>query len=138
MKKLIVIVLAVALLASFSGCHFYYYQQYDLTGDWALSYVQLSSTPGPYDHNMSITTQNIDGSFSGTGNYPAGIWTWSVTGSLTDSTVSMTITYDQAVGGTSPYIVSLTGTVGTCGSSMSGTASDNKGYDYTWTATRVP
>ena len=110
-----------------------------LVGDWLLSYVQLPPGGGTYNHNMSITTQNQDGSFSGTGNYPTGpMWTWNVTGTVTDNTVSMTITYDQSVGGTYPYIVSLTGTVGASGSSMSGTATDNRGHSYTWTATRVP
>jgi hypothetical protein len=107
----------------------------DLLGNWQLSYLQLPPGQGTYDHDMIIITQSPDGSFSGTGHYPTGpLWTWKVTGTLT-STVSMTITYDQTVGGTNPYIVSLTGTVEACRSSMSGTATDNKGYSYTWTAT---
>ena len=109
-----------------------------LVGNWLLSYVQLPPTPGPYNHNMSITTQNQHGSFSGTGSYPTGsMWTWNVTGTVTDSAVSMTIIYDQVVGGTYPYIVLLNGTVLADGS-MTGTATDNKGHSYTWTATRVP
>ncbi len=119
--------------------YFTYEVIWDLLGDWELSYIQLSPTPGPYIHNMSITIENFsDGSFSGTGNWPAGIWTWIVTGTVSGDSVSMTITYDQAVGGTDPYIVSLIGTVAAGGNSMIGTASDNKGNDYTWTATRVP
>ena len=104
---------------NWATCFTYHVQ--GVFGDWLLSYVQLPPGGGTYNHDMSITTQNQHGSFSGT-----------------NDTVSMTITYDQSVGGTYPYIVSLTGTVGASGSSMSGTATDNRGHSYTWTATRVP
>ncbi len=106
----------------------------DLLGNWLLSYDQDGGAT--YVHDMTISTQSPDGTFSGTGSYPTGNqWTWVVTGTITDSTVSMTIIYDQAVGGTNPYKVELTGTVEVCGISMSGTASDNKNHSYTWTAT---
>lgn len=110
-----------------------------LVGNWLLSYVQLPPGGGTYNHDMSITTENQHGSFSGTGAYadPPPAYTWVVTGTVTDGTVSMTITYDQIVGGTDPYTVSLTGTVLADGS-MTGTATDNKNNSYTWTATRVP
>jgi len=102
-----------------------------LVGDWALVYNDT------INHSMSITTQNPDGTFSGTGAYatPPPPYTWDVTGTVTDSTVSMTIDYDQQVGG-EDYSVSLTGTMSDC-DTMNGTATDSKANSYTWTATRT-
>lgn len=108
-----------------------------LVGQWLLSYTRTSPTPGgPYEHNMDITTQSFSGSFSGTGNALANIWTWVVDGSISGSTVDMTIIYDQPVGGTDPYIVELEGIVVDCETTMSGTALDAKGQQFDWTATR--
>ena len=113
---------------------------WDLVDDWQLVYTGLVPPSGPYVHNMSITTEKWDGTFSGTGAYanPPPAYTWGVTGDVTGNNVSMVITYDQPVGATFPYVVTLTGTVAAGGASMSGTASDNQGNTYTWTATRVP
>ncbi len=113
---------------------------WDLVDDWQLVFTGLVPPGGPYVHNMSINTEKNDGTFIGTGAYanPPPAYTWDVSGDVTGNNVSMVITYDQPVGATFPYIVTLTGTVTASGASMSGTASDNQGSTYTWTATRVP
>lgn len=52
---------------------------------------------------MSITTEDSDGSFSGTGYYaetpPPPSYTWNVSGTVSDDSVSMIITYNEQVGG---------------------------------------
>lgn len=112
--------------------------QCDLLGDWSLEYW-FSGGGFAAGHNMSITEQDQDGFFDGTGYSVTGPqWTWDVTGTITGSTETMTITYDQSVGGTYPYIVSLTGAADICEGLMTGTATDNRGNSFTWTATRFP
>ncbi|MFC2069344.1 LamG-like jellyroll fold domain-containing protein [Chloroflexota bacterium] len=118
----------VKIINKIQGCN--------LVSEWELSYTQDSSNPGPYDHVMDINTQSFSGLFNGTGYYPAGIWTWIVEGSVNNGTVYMTITYDQEVAGTFLYQVELDGTIVDCETSMSGTATDNRGHSYTWIATR--
>jgi len=106
-----------------------------LTGDWELEYW-FTGDGFAAGHNMSIVEQDVDGSFSGTGYSTTGpAWTWNVTGTATDSNVSMTIDYNEQVGG-EDYSVSLTGTMSDC-DIMSGTATDSKANNFDWTATRV-
>jgi hypothetical protein len=130
MKKLIAIVLAVALMASFAGCHFYFCRQGDLTGTWL-----LDVNDGTYMHDMVIETQSCTGALTGTGGYPAGGspypggYDWTLTGQLTGDSVTMTITY------TSGYTTTLTGTVDLDWNTMSGTGTAGV---ITWVATRVP
>jgi hypothetical protein len=129
MKKLIAIVLAVALLASFSGCRIYYCQHGDLTGTWL-----LNVNDGTYMHDMFIETQSWTGALTGTGGYPAGGpyldgYDWTMTGQLTGDSVTMTITY------TNGYTTTLTGTVDLDWNTMSGTGTSGV---TTWVATRAP
>jgi hypothetical protein len=126
MKKLIAIVLALALMASFAGCNFYYCQKCDLTGTWL-----LDVNNGRYMHDMFIQ-ESCTGALTGTGGYPAGGpyqvgYDWTLTGQVTGDSVTMTITY------TNGYTTTLTGTVLDC-NTMSGTG--DAGVT-TWIATRV-
>ena len=38
---------------------------WDLVGDWDLQYIRTDAPGGPYDHEMTITSEDPDGSFSG-------------------------------------------------------------------------
>lgn len=76
---------------------------------------------GTYAHDLFITTQNPDGTFTGTGGYPAGgpyQTTENVTGQVVGTTITFTVTY---LGPYSPgYSVTVSGTIAPDGS-MSGT-----------------
>jgi len=102
-----------------------------LTGDWV-----ISVNDGAFMHDMTITSQDVDGNLNGTGGYPAGgpySITWAlVSSSITDSSVTLTLDYDF-----SSYWATDTGTVSEdCNSIMDGTWSDSGGGSGTWTATR--
>jgi len=75
---------------------------------------------GTYEHDMVITTQNPDGTFSGTGGYPAGgpyQTTETITGQVTGNNITFTTTYS---GPYNPgYSVTVSGTI-TSDGSMSG------------------
>jgi len=105
--------------------YFEYTVQCDLTGDW--DYVGVLGTV-EYPHDMTIDTQGVDGSLSGTGTNSD---TWTLAGTVSGDIVSMTISYD-----TSSYEVYLIGTVSDC-NSMSGDWESNTGQEGTWTATRA-
>jgi len=82
---------------------------------------------GTYAHDMVITTQNPDGTFSGTGGYPAGSSPYTadgqtpetITGQVTGDTITFTTTY---AGPHDPgYSATVTGTIASDGT-MSGTS----------------
>jgi hypothetical protein len=79
---------------------------------------------GTYAHDLVITTQNSDGTFSGTGGYPAGNpsqyqTTETITGQVTGNQITFTTTY---AGPYNPgYFVTVSGTIAPDGS-MSGTS----------------
>lgn len=102
-----------------------------LTGHWL-----LSVNGGAYEHDMTITSQDMGGNLSGNGGYPAGgsySKTWVlVNSSITDSSVTLTLDYNS-----STYEATDIGTVSDCGDSMGGTWTDNGGGSGTWTATRT-
>ncbi|MFA6301257.1 MAG: hypothetical protein WC609_02815 [Candidatus Paceibacterota bacterium] len=89
------------------------------------TYVWLAG--GVYAHDMVITNQNPDGTFSGTGGYPSGGSPYTaagqtpetITGQVTGDTVTFTTTYS---GPLNPgYSVTATGTIAPDGT-MSGTS----------------
>jgi hypothetical protein len=89
------------------------------------SYQWLAA--GTYAHDLVITTQNPDGTFSGTGGYPAGSAPYAaagqtpelVTGQVTGDAITFTSTY---TGPLNPgYSVTASGTIASDGS-MSGTS----------------
>ena len=77
-----------------------------------------------YEHDLVITQQNPDGTFSGTGGYPAGQSPYmdpgetpeTITGQITGDQISLTTTYQNWV-----YSVTAIGTIALDGS-MSGTS----------------
>jgi hypothetical protein len=102
--------------------------EWDLTGVWELRFVYGSN----YDHDMTVTVHDVwgDGSFVGTGGYPAGgsySITWTVDGSVSDDAVEFTITYDPP----STYEVDAVGTIAGDGT-MGGTWSSNIGQSGNW------
>jgi hypothetical protein len=98
-----------------------YETAWTVTGSWALEFDYLGVK---YNHNMLITTQT-DGSFSGTGTNSD---TWTVLGTVSDDTMSMTISYDH-----SSYEVTAVGTIAADGT-MSGTWT-GPGQSGTWLST---
>jgi len=82
---------------------------------------------GTYEHDMVITTQNPDGTFSGTGGYPAGSFPYdllgetseTITGQFIGNQITFTTTY---FGPYNPgYSVTVSGTIAPNGT-MSGTS----------------
>jgi hypothetical protein len=77
---------------------------------------------GTYSHDLVITTQNPDGTFSGTGGYPAGgpyQTTEIITGQVTGNQITFTTTYLGPYG--TGYTATASGTIAADGS-MSGTS----------------
>ena len=102
-----------------------------LVGDWL-----LNVNNGDYMHDMTITSQDVNGNLAGTGGFPAGgpyTITWQlVSSSVTDGSVSLTLDYDA-----SSYWATDTGTVSEDCNSMSGNWTDSGGGSGNWTATRT-
>jgi hypothetical protein len=77
---------------------------------------------GTYEHDLTITNQNADGTFTGTGGYPAGgpyLTTESITGQVSGDLITFATTYD---GPYNPgYTAVVTGTIAPDGT-MSGTS----------------
>ena len=95
-----------------------------MTGNWVLRFVFGG---GNYDHVMSVINQNPDGSFSGTGAYPAGgsyTHTWTVTGEVNGDNISF-------------HIVYLTGNPG-YEAWVNGTIASDRTMSGTWYATGQP
>jgi hypothetical protein len=78
---------------------------------------------GTYEHDMIITTQNPDGTFSGYGGWPAGghyQTTETITGQVIGNTITFTTTY---LGPYNPgYSATVSGTIASDGTTMSGTS----------------
>ncbi len=93
---------------------------------WNVKGTYIWSVFGVYFHDITITTQNPDGTFSGTGGYPAssspytaaGQTTETITGQVTGNTITLTTTYDGPYN--TGYTVTATGTIDSDGT-ISGT-----------------
>ena len=100
-----------------------YSANWSIIGNWTIDFDFGSS----YVHNMTI----VDNTFTGTGYYVTNPgYTWTVTGTITNSTITMHIVYTGINPG---YYLDVTGTIASDGS-MSGTAS-NDSQNATWTTT---
>jgi hypothetical protein len=117
--------------------YFTYTVQHCLIGDWTLDF--LLSGDGHWVHDMTITSQMADGTLSGYGGYPSTgppyTHPWTLTGKVSDNTVTFTIVYVSPAPNPG-YKVYATGTIAADGS-MSGTATSSSGQSFTWTATRT-
>lgn len=114
--------------------YFTYHVQGDcnLVGNWDHQAVFGSTT---YYHDMTITTQDSGGAFSGTGGFPAGgsySINWTVSGTVSNGNVVLNITYPSG------YWAVNTGTIAPDCNSMSGTWIDSNGKTGTWSDTRLP
>jgi hypothetical protein len=108
----------------------YTVQGWNLVGDWVLRFVY----GGTYDHDMTVTLQDADGIFEGTGGYPSGATTyshpWTVTGHVDGNAVEFTIVY--GAGAPNPgYTVWATGAIAADGT-MSGTWSSSANQNGNW------
>ncbi len=109
----------------------YVYMGWDITGDWALRLHYGNST---FDHDVVIDDVHLDGSFEGTGGYPAGGEPYSypyneiIAGTIDVTTEAVTIhsVYENG------YWYEATGTIASDGT-MSGTWSGSgQPGPYTW------
>ena len=90
-------------------------------------------------HDMIITTQNSDGTFSGTGGYPAGCYPYTlpgetaetITGQIMGDQINVTFTTTYSGPLNPGYVLTFSGTVGPDGS-MSG---KNMSNTWEWTTT---
>ena len=102
--------------------------RWSLEGDWTLKFMYLGS---PYIHEMTVTIQQLGGSFEGYGHYvPDPGYTWTVTGTVSESNVAFRIVY---TGKNLGYFVDAVGTIASDGT-MSGTWS-NPSQSGTWSST---
>jgi len=102
--------------------------RWSLEGNWTLSFMFSGS---PYVHNMTVTLQQLNGYFSGTGYFvPDPTYTWNVTGTVDGSNVSFHVLYTGTGAG---YYVDATGTIDSAGQ-MSGDWS-NASQSGTWSST---
>jgi len=92
-------------------------------GPWNVMGTYKWLVLGTYEHDMVITTQNPDGTFSGTGGYPAGHSPYNLPGETTETitghVVGNQITFTTTYAGW-PYSVTVSGTIAPDGT-MSGT-----------------
>ena len=104
--------------------------RWSLIGDWTLDFIYGGS---PYIHDMTVTLQQLGGSFQGTGSYVTDpSYTWTVTGTITGSSVSFHILYTGTNAG---YYIDAVGTIDSDGdmsgnwnnASQSGTWSNSDG-----------
>ena len=102
-----------------------YLRNWDLTGDWVLEFDYLGAS---YVHDMVL----VGNTFTGTGGYPAGSQsysvTWTVAGIIDGDNIDMRIEYDG-----STYYVDVVGTIAQDGT-MSGTW-DNLSQEGVWEST---
>src|SRR3989338_2522815 len=84
--------------------------------DWDVRGTHVWTVLGTYNHDIVITTQNfLDGTFSGTGGYPAGSFTYNLPGQTSElisgQVVGNIITLTTTYLGPSfiPYTVTATG-----------------------------
>lgn len=116
LSKIIAIATIAAPLAMALPAQAVYVPDWDVKGNY--QWLVL----GAYSHDISITAQNSDGTFSGTGGYPAGgpyATTEVITGQVTGNSITFTTTYN---GPYNPgYSVTVSGTIAADGT-MSGTS----------------
>jgi hypothetical protein len=99
-----------------------------LEGDWTLQFMYGGS---PFIHEMTVTIQQLAGSFEGYGHYvPDPGYTWTVTGTVSGSNVEFTLVY---TGKNAGYFVDAVGTIASDGT-MEGTWS-NPSQSGTWSST---
>jgi len=115
----------------------YTVQGWNVEGDWVLDFYYIEGH-SHWIHDMTIATQ-ADGTFSGTGGYPATgppySHPWTLTGTISDNDVTFTIIYVSPAPNPG-YTVWAAGEVAPDGT-MSGTAVSSIGQHFTWTATRT-
>lgn len=103
---------------------------WNVTGSYVITFL-LTGDPTPYAHDATFS--QAGSTVSGSGGYPAGspyTYTWNVTsGTVTGSTVSLSVTYVLGAPGT---LMQMTGVIAPSGS-MSGTWTDNFGGTRTGT-----
>jgi len=95
--------------------------------NWNVTGTYQLLVSGTYAHDIVITTQNSDGTFSGNGGYPAGNSPYTadgqtseiITGQVTGDTITLTTTYAGALN--PGYSLTISGTIAADGS-MSGTS----------------
>ncbi|HLM84152.1 MAG TPA: hypothetical protein VK254_03010 [Candidatus Bathyarchaeia archaeon] len=133
MKRIFSIFLAVAVVAGVAAAFLPVATKAadpNLTGTWLLV---LNYKGNIQMHDMTITSQNQNGSLSGTGGYPhneAYSITWSLGKSqVRGGDVKMTIKYNN-----SDYIAQLVGAVQP-DHTITGNWQDNRGLTGTWSAT---
>ena len=113
---------------------------WDVSGAWDLDFTLSTDSSHRY-HVMNVTSFDPNtGAFSGTGETtgtiqpPAPIlYTWTVTGTVSGSNITMTIAYNEIPG----YTVNITGSLD-AGGQMSGTFADNGSATGTFTGTGAP
>ncbi|MBI3485364.1 hypothetical protein HY025_00300 [Candidatus Daviesbacteria bacterium] len=109
---------------------------WDVRGTGSLEFVCVTPDTcpgGPFDHSINVTTENPDGTFSGTGYFiPDPATTWTVTGTLNSSAVAFHIVYT----GTNPgYTIDGQGTISIDGS-FNGIAQSNTSQGFSWHSTK--
>jgi Domain of unknown function DUF11 len=100
---------------------------WNVTGNWVLTFAYGSN----YNHDINITVQNPDGTFSGTGGYPAGgpyTITETISGVVSGNNITLNSSYDG-----SSYTYTATGTIASDGS-MSGTLTTSASQSGPWSA----
>lgn len=105
----------------------YEYTGWNVVGNWVLRF----NLGGNYDHDINITVQN-DGTFSGTGGYPASGPPYSITETVTGTIDVMTgaISFHSVYN--NGYWYDATGTIASNGT-MSGTwGNTSQGYGHSW------
>ncbi|MFC1505543.1 hypothetical protein ACFLQ6_00575 [Thermoproteota archaeon] len=121
--------------------------EWNLEGDWVLGFEYRGTT---YQHDMTIITQDPDGTFEGQGNFPvggsqSGTWhNWDVTGIVECDTVSFHIVYTESSmpqfqPPPTKYEIDATGTIAPDGTmsglwSSSGSASPGDQIDLPWSS----
>jgi hypothetical protein len=103
-------------------------------GSYQIAFTCTSGCDGTYSHTMNISSYNPDtGAFSGSGHYNGdAAKSWNVTGTVTGSSVTFHIVYDNVFAG---YVLDGTGTIASNGT-MSGSAGPSSfGESFTWATT---
>ncbi len=102
--------------------------RWSLEGDWTLRFMYGVS---PYIHEMTVTIQQLAGSFEGYGHYVLDPgYTWTVTGAVSGSNVAFHLVY---TGKNAGYFVDAVGTIAFDGT-MSGTW-NNPSQSGSWSST---
>lgn len=105
--------------------------QWNLVGNFDITFTCVTGCAGDYTHNANIATENTaTGDFSGTGYYiPDPSYTWDITGNTVNSSITYHLLYTGAVPG---YTLDAVGVIDENGM-MSGTGTDSWARTFTWT-----